>query len=71
MKGVERLVADPDVPGLVVPSATVTGSLVAADLRFERLEDGSLFVSQWSGGMMVGSRLLEVAEVAALCALCA
>jgi len=64
----DRLMDDPDVPGLVHPVDRVDQEVVVGDWKFQRLSDGTVLVSCWRGDRMVTHTLFEVDEVAAIAA---
>jgi len=69
------LVSDPDVPGLVRPSAAVSNDVTvqfaSEGWKFELLADGTLFVSMWRGDRMVSHVLFDKDSRQALAALLA
>jgi len=64
---------DENVPGLVTTTLKVVGEKRIGAWKFERLDDGGLFVSQWRGAadceQMVSYELFDAAAVALIAGL--
>jgi hypothetical protein len=63
----DALIADPDVPGLVRPSAKVVRDVRIGTWRFQMLKDGTMFMSHWAGAdneRMVSHELFSAEDAA-------